>query len=322
MSYIFGGDTGLSPQALENQRRLAKALMERKTGTPRNVGEGLTAVGQAIAARMASNKAEKMGTKLNEQRQSVADSLFEQAINGYNGSNSSYSGSEYEPSFENPWNMGTTAPLPESNEVSADANIFDPTGKIADGQWDMGQAAVSPEIREMLAKTLMAEAGGEGLEGMIAAGAVINNRVQDGGYGDGFEGVIMKPGQFSAWNGVTNYANGEGALDMANITPNEDALKATDMILSGRFEDPTNGATHYYNPAAANPKWGMNAGGDWARIGNHVFGRADAGREVMSAKNNPTTNLGMIGGAKPDGTFWQSLDGNGQAHAANPNYND
>lgn len=34
-------------------------------------------------------------------------------------------------------------------------------------------------------------------------------------------------------------------------------------------------------------------------------------------------NLGMIGGVKPDGvSYWQSLDGSGRAHAANPEYKD
>ncbi|MEL7012659.1 MAG: cell wall hydrolase [Pseudomonadota bacterium] len=144
-------------------------------------------------------------------------------------------------------------------------------------------ALASPPIgaesdRDLLAKTLMAEAGGEGFEGMLAAGAVIANRVQDGNYGTGVQGVIMKPGQFSAWNGVTGYAGGQGALDMHRITPSADAYRAADAVLSGRYKDPTGGATHYYNPAAANPAWGQHAGGNWLRIGNHIFGSADAGR--------------------------------------------
>lgn len=129
--------------------------------------------------------------------------------------------------------------------------------------------------RDLLAKTLMAEAGGEGPMGMLAAGAVIANRVKSGGYGDGLSGVIMKPGQFSAWNGVTGYAGGEGALNMAQIKPSAEAYQAADAILSGQYQDPTGGATHYYNPSVANPKWGQRNGGNWQRIGNHIFGSAD-----------------------------------------------
>lgn len=132
--------------------------------------------------------------------------------------------------------------------------------------------------RELLARTLTAEAGGEGLLGMLAAGAVINNRVGTGGYGDSLRDVILKPGQFSAWNSLTGYAGGQGGLDMQSIRATEEAYQATDKLLSGDYEDPTGGATHYYNPAVAQPKWGMTAGGDWKPIGNHVFGNADAGR--------------------------------------------
>lgn len=127
--------------------------------------------------------------------------------------------------------------------------------------------------RDILAKTLQAEAGGEGPEGMLAAGAIIANRVRAGGYGDGFNGVIMKPGQFSAWNGVTGYAGGQGAINMAGVQPSPEAYRIADLILAGGYNDPTGGATHYYNPAAANPAWG--AGGNWQRIGNHVFGFAN-----------------------------------------------
>ena len=139
----------------------------------------------------------------------------------------------------------------------------------------MAAASMPGNERDLLALTLAAEAGGEGLDGMLAAGAVIANRVNAGGYGDGLSGVIMKPGQFSAWNSLTGYAGGEGGLDMDSIRPSAEAYQAADMILSGNYQDPTGGATHYYNPSAANPDWGQRAGGQWQRIGNHVFGRAD-----------------------------------------------
>jgi hypothetical protein len=86
----------------------------------------------------------------------------------------------------------------------------------------------------------------------------------------------MAPSQFSAWNSVTNSAGGEQGQNM-NFTPNREAYKAADAILSGQYEDMTGGATHYYNPAISQPSWGQ--GGNWKRIGDHVFGRADAGRK-------------------------------------------
>jgi spore germination cell wall hydrolase CwlJ-like protein len=128
---------------------------------------------------------------------------------------------------------------------------------------------------EILALTLQAEAGGEGFDGMIAAGSVIMNRADSGNYGgSSVRDVIMKPGQFSAWNGVTGYAGGEGAIDMDRLKPTKAALKAAEQLLSGQYEDVTGGATHYYNPQVATPKWGGQAGKGWTDIGNHRFGKA------------------------------------------------
>lgn len=169
-----------------------------------------------------------------------------------------------------------------------------PDAVAADTMFALGK--INPTDRDILAKTLMAEAGGEGYGGMLAAGAVIDNRRKGGGYGDGWEGVIMKPGQFSAWNGVTGYAGGEGALNMSSMSPSEEAYAAADAILTGNYQDPTGGATHYYNPNVANPKWGQQAGGDWTTIGNHVFGFADAGRGGPSGGTAPSG-----GGMTPSG---------------------
>ena len=129
--------------------------------------------------------------------------------------------------------------------------------------------------RELLAKTLHAEAAGEGYIGMLAAGAVISNRVKKGGFGKGLRGVILKPGQFSAWNLATGYAKGEGGLNMDKMKPSEEAYAAADAILSGDYESPVGDSTHYYNPEVVEPKWGQKYGGKWTKIGNHVFGFAN-----------------------------------------------
>lgn len=151
--------------------------------------------------------------------------------------------------------------------------------------------------RELLARTLMAEAGGEGYDGMLAAGSVIANRARanDGN----LRGVILAPGQFSAWNGVTGYAGGEGGLDMNGIRPSEDAYAVADAIQSGNYRDPTGGATHYYNPDAADPDWGARAGGNWTRIGNHVFGTAAGGAPQVAGGGVPQRRPMDIAGIVP-----------------------
>jgi hypothetical protein len=127
--------------------------------------------------------------------------------------------------------------------------------------------------RELLARTLQAEAGNQGFEGMLATGSVIMNRANSSGYGNGVRGVILKPGQFSAWNSVTGYAGGEQGQDMQGMTPSADAYRAADQLIAGDYSDPTAGATHYFNPDISQPSWAK--GKQFHRIGDHVFGRAD-----------------------------------------------
>ena len=154
--------------------------------------------------------------------------------------------------------------------------------------------------RELLARTLQAEAGNQGLSGMLAAGSVVMNRANTSGYGNGVRGVILKPGQFSAWNSLTGYAGGEQGQDMGNMRASTDAYAVADRLLAGKYADPTGGATHYYNPAISQPKWG---GGDrWKRIGDHVFGSADAGRGGQTPQiTTSTKGPQMMQEQKPQG---------------------
>lgn len=134
--------------------------------------------------------------------------------------------------------------------------------------------------RELLARLLVAEAGNQGPLGKLAVGAVIQNRAQQGGYGQGLRGVMMRPGQFSPLNSVTRYADGEQGQDFSSITPSEQDYLLADVIMSGDYQDPTGGATHFYNPDISNPAWGRDrSGGNWTPIGSHIFGRADAGSD-------------------------------------------
>lgn len=194
---------------------------------------------------------------------------------------------------------GYNSTAPSDMQIGASGGTSAPKLGGWDGLFEGFQASVSKSYgtddRELLAKTLEAEAGGEGLGGMVAAGAVIDNRNKSGRYGEGIRGVIMKPGQFSAWNGVTGYASGQGAIDMDRVSPSADAYEAADLILSGDYEDTTGGATHYYNPDVANPAWGQRAGGDWQTIGNHVFGNADGRRGAGSGPPKVEPNKMWLG---------------------------
>jgi N-acetylmuramoyl-L-alanine amidase len=150
--------------------------------------------------------------------------------------------------------------------------------------------------RELLAKTLQAEAGNQGIGGMLAVGSVIRNRMKQGG---SLSDVILAPAQFSAWNKVTGAVGGEQGQDMAALRPSEDAYAAADAILSGNAPDLTGGATHYYNPSISNPAWGKEkAGGDWTKIGAHIFGKAGDFRTGAAKMNGEQTQKpqGLLGG--------------------------
>lgn len=141
---------------------------------------------------------------------------------------------------------------------------FNRVGDHVFGNADPGQGPVNgntgpiqadANTRLTLARTLQAEAGNQGPEGMLAVGAVIRNRAASGKYGEGINGVIFKRGQFSAWNSKTDYADGEQGQDMT-FQPSAEALAAADAVLAGQYEDITGGATHYYNPDISQPVWG------------------------------------------------------------------
>lgn len=75
LSFIFGGDTGETPESIKRKRDLAMAIMGASTA-PRNVGEGLNALGSGIVAgamNRRANKAEKAG-------RGTADALFNRII--------------------------------------------------------------------------------------------------------------------------------------------------------------------------------------------------------------------------------------------------
>ncbi|MBZ9926777.1 phage tail tip lysozyme [Mesorhizobium sp. BR1-1-4] len=74
-SFIFGGDTGVkTPEELARLRAIADALS--RPAAPRNVGEGLKAIGEALGYRMANSRANKAETDWRKGGDSVFSALF------------------------------------------------------------------------------------------------------------------------------------------------------------------------------------------------------------------------------------------------------
>lgn len=63
--FISGGDTGIDPDALARRRKILDA-MGQQNGAPRNVGEGLAAIGKALAYRIGNKRLEQQEAKLSQ----------------------------------------------------------------------------------------------------------------------------------------------------------------------------------------------------------------------------------------------------------------
>jgi len=116
----------------------------------------------------------------------------------------------------------------------------------------------TPEERDLLARLIHAEARGEPLEGQIAVGAVVINRVKSDKFPNTITEVIYQKGQFSPI-----------ALGNMPKVPQESAVEAAERALAG--EDPTGGALFFYNPktTAAPEFWKTRP--VIKQIGNHNF---------------------------------------------------
>lgn len=55
--FIFGGNTGMSYDQIQKQRDIANELLRANMSTPQNVGEGLSAIGRALAAKAIDKRA-------------------------------------------------------------------------------------------------------------------------------------------------------------------------------------------------------------------------------------------------------------------------
>ncbi|WP_066634101.1 spore cortex-lytic enzyme [Desulfolucanica intricata] len=109
----------------------------------------------------------------------------------------------------------------------------------------------------LLAKVIEGEAADEPLEGKVAVGAVILNRMESSAFPKTLSGIIYQPLAFES------VSNGQ-----YNRPVSEESIKAASLAMSGW--DPTHGSLFFWNPAKRVSAW------IWSRpivtrIGNHVF---------------------------------------------------
>ncbi|MCP8616284.1 LysM peptidoglycan-binding domain-containing protein [Salirhabdus salicampi] len=121
---------------------------------------------------------------------------------------------------------------------------------------------LSQEDIEWLAKMIYSEARGESLEGQIAVGAVIMNRVESPLFPNTVKEVL-----FEQSNGVYQFTPAKtGSINTAN--PNGQNMEAAMRAANG--EDPTNGSLYFYNPDKTNSQW-LKSRTVSTVIGNHTF---------------------------------------------------
>jgi N-acetylmuramoyl-L-alanine amidase len=116
---------------------------------------------------------------------------------------------------------------------------------------------------ELLAKLVYAEARGEPYMGQVAVAATVLNRLNDPRYPNTLSGVI-----FQVDGGYYQYS--PVADGQIYLTPNATARRAVNDAISGN--DPTGGATTFYNPSKTNDKW-VRSRQYVTTIGNHVFAK-------------------------------------------------
>ncbi len=83
-SFIFGGNTNQSYEQIQKQRDIANELLRANMSTPQNVGEGLSAIGRALAAKAIDKRASRADADNRKAYEASRDGTFA-ALGGYGG---------------------------------------------------------------------------------------------------------------------------------------------------------------------------------------------------------------------------------------------
>jgi hypothetical protein len=129
------------------------------------------------------------------------------------------------------------------------------------------------QARDALIRTIWGEAGNQGPQGWLAVAHVIKNRIDSGAWGpnDHVLPVLYAKHQFSMYN--EGNPQGPRARALATNDPAYQRIgQVVDAVFSGKTQDPTGGATHFFNPKEVSefPLWAADAT-NVRTIGDHVF---------------------------------------------------
>lgn len=150
--------------------------------------------------------------------------------------------------------------------------------------------------------------------GMAGVASTLLNRAASGKYGGhNVTGVALAPNQYQAWQAAPGKLYG--------LTPQDPAYQRAgqifDGLASGAIADPTNGATHYYAPAAqaaagnAPPSWAKGPG---VSVGNSLFYAPQGAVHYQPAGAPQSAKGAPASAAEPD--YTQGFDVGGDAESA------
>lgn len=200
-SYIFGGNTGMSYDQIQKQRDIANELLRANMYTPKNVGEGLSAIGRALAAKAIDKRtarAEDEGRRKYEQRR---DEVFGMLGGGAAGGVSAPSGPA--PTMAGPTPITFT---PETaNPGNLPASVISAVDRVAPNQPQVMDASA---VGTRLLGDLMRDFN---LTQEQAAGVVGNLAHETGGFKHMQEIKPVVPGSrggfgFAQWTGPRRVA--------------------------------------------------------------------------------------------------------------------
>lgn len=132
---------------------------------------------------------------------------------------------------------------------------------------------------EILTLTIIGEARGEPIQGQVAVGSVVRNRVNR--YHSSYVVECLKPKQFSCWN--KNDPNYQMLIELAEELVNDQyftdpylvqCMYVAEGITSNQVLDNTHGALNYMTTdlffSKSKPSWAMNVT-NAKTIGNQIF---------------------------------------------------
>jgi len=126
------------------------------------------------------------------------------------------------------------------------------------GAIQSGDSYYDADVLFWLSRVIYAESGNQSLEGKMAVGNVVMNRVESSRFPNTVKGVLSQKNQFST------YKNGK----LANRTPNESSVIAAKLVLDGGVVEECEGALYF---DSASRSWASRNRECIAVIGGHKF---------------------------------------------------